>query len=773
MADHDAGRGSLRQAAAEGPRFDLRFEAGRGLLRLARPLRAGLCRLDRLELSLGHFGPLVNVSGGPSRFRTRRSTVRRALLRFDPRELCGAAATLGVRLELSGQGADGVFHGALIEEPGAISFDAFVEPDRSDLVVHIRDVRCALDGPTSPWHRLCSAARRIGLEPDVGAGTLRLTRPTRALLAEALVTCGWRLPDERAAEVGFPRLSEGHLWLELGPSILTAPPSAALDVREESRLLGAALACSFSDDLDGALDAVRGAQRRLGARPGAEPHLARAAERLWASLCIERDAAPEQDPAEQSQQADPLLLSLALRAALRRRDADRAASAALGMAQVEPVARVAVEGLLAASELFAETNPLRAHDLVRAAASRAPADPQLVLRRIELAEAAGRASEIDQVVHRAMASTLPRADRGRLAVSAALALERAGALEAAEELWRDARGVAPDDPFVLEALAGLLARRGDRATAVERLDQAAEAHFASGDSKAAARVGMRAAELLAGTGRVAAAERRLEQAAAQDDADPALWCTLARIRMRLGDVPAAAAAYDAVLSIGARAGASLPSALVEAACFHLEDAEDREEARRFVEELERRAAKDARTGALRRRLDAAATVGEPASEMRAGADVGALLRAIDDTRPEDTRRLRAGVEEIIRAARRSNELGAVAERLVEMGRLPEDPDLLHTLERHAIDPAARAEIARRACDALRDAGRQPEAALALCRAGLALRDTATLRAALDLAEREEAFVEALEIVRITLELVGDGPARAVLLARRARIEQRA
>ena len=69
-------RGASR--ASPTPRFDLRFEAGHGFLRLARPLDAGGARFESLELSLGRVAFPIDLTDGPLRFRTRCTRVRRA-----------------------------------------------------------------------------------------------------------------------------------------------------------------------------------------------------------------------------------------------------------------------------------------------------------------------------------------------------------------------------------------------------------------------------------------------------------------------------------------------------------------------------------------------------------------------------------------------------------------------------------------------------------------------------------------------------------------------
>jgi hypothetical protein len=261
------------------------------------------------------------------------------------------------------------------------------------------------------------------------------------------------------------------------------------------------------------------------------------------------------------------------------------------------------------------------------------------------------------------------------------------------------------------------------------------------------------------------------------------------VRLRLGATDAAGAAYASLLGLGARGTATLPPALVEAACFHIEERDDMESAEPFVDLLARRSQGDARVAVLRERLvrarreasgDAASDIGRARSELGGSPgdvapppDLDSLLDAIEAERePGDARD--SAIRGALSAARAGSDpaaLGLLAERLAELDRLPGDVALLDQLERHAIDPRPRAEIARAAARILRAEGRLGPAALALARAGAILRDAATLRAAMDLAEGAGAWAEAFEAVSVALEVVGDGPARASLLARRERIEK--
>ena len=781
-----------RAGSFDGPRFDLRFEAGRGLLRLARPLSAGPARVVALELSLGSVRFPLDVTEGPMRFRTRRTVVRSARVSIDPRELVRWASSRGVRLEIASPLEGGAFAVSIADEVGPIAFDAAVVSDGADLLIAAEGVRTATDGPATPWARIDRMARKLGLELDVERGAWRAKRPVRRILARALVTRGWRLPDERAIELGPPRLVDGELVLELGPSVA----GSARVLLDEARLVAPVVERLVASDVTGASDRVHALVRRFEDRPGAEGSAREHVRRLACAVAIERVGGEGDASRAAEGDDDPAMLTVGLRAALRGRDEGLAIALAERLAVIDPAPSLAAEALLAAGELVADTQPERARALLSRAVSRKPADTSLLLRCIDLAELGGDASTIEALARRALSSPIATHERARIATAAARALEQSvrlgdpfgarepshargasegAAISAAEELYAEALAATPDDPDAVAGLGAARARRGDRDGAVARFDRAAELYDARGDDDAAAKMLMRAGELLAGSGRLAAAEQRLERAAFLADGDAAVICALARVRVRLGALSNAANAYQMLLGAGARATAAMPAALVEAATFHLDELRDPDAAAPFVHHLARRSGKnDPRVTAMEQKLAAAGESDERGPRLTTGgtADVTSLAAAVErHGEPGDARD--AAVRAALDVARGSSDpsaAGRLAERLAELDRLPGALPLLEDLERLAIDPAPRAAIARAMSRVLRARDRSAEAALALARAGMILNDAATLRGALELAERTESWAAALEIVALALDVVGDGPARGALLARRTYLE---
>lgn len=154
------------------PRFRLRVQAGEGRLELAQPLMAGPWRVVSLDLSLGRLHEPVDLGGGVARFRHRRT-----------RMLAGRAC-----IELPE---------SLDDESGRPTVVAVEGPD---LMAPAQGaVERVLVG-------MGATVERIG-------DKLRVVRPMHALLTEALVVRGWRVPDDRGARL-TARFDQGMLWLE-------------------------------------------------------------------------------------------------------------------------------------------------------------------------------------------------------------------------------------------------------------------------------------------------------------------------------------------------------------------------------------------------------------------------------------------------------------------------------------------------------------------------------------------------------------------------------
>jgi len=289
------------------------------------------------------------------------------------------------------------------------------------------------------------------------------------------------------------------------------------------------------------------------------------------------------------------------------------------------------------------------------------------------------------------------------------------------------------DPWLDVALARAEERLGDQDAALERWERASRSPLTlpetfEGLARQLVRRG-RLGEALAALERAAElyqrADRRTSSARAQ--------LAAARIALAGGEPHAARERLTSLLDAGTDDAALLQelvafSARVHRACGDVARADQAEGT--LAQHVDR-AGMDASDDAVSALLEAA----RGAMSDDAGARADALLDVVARVRPGDPR----GV------ALREGEQAA----------------LLAQIE----TSTERATLARTAADKLRARGRLADACRVLLRAGELERDLTLLRVAIDLAERSGAtlFGEALDR---TLAVVGDGPARAALEARR-------
>jgi Tfp pilus assembly protein PilF len=755
--------GSLYIAEAEGPRFDLRFDAGRGLLRLSRPLPAAIGRTVALELALGRVSFPVDVTRGASAFRHRRTQVRSGSFRVELSELGRAAEARGVRLSIGDTPDDDAIAVGLSDDFGCLGLDVVPFVEGRDLCFAVRSHRAVTDGPSNPFRRIAAILAELGLSFDDAGGFFRLEQPARKLLARTLCTRGYRLPDDRGVDLSRPHRVEDAFFLTLG-DLEPSDDEVSLAAAEEARFRAPVLARLRMDDVEGAADEVTMLVQRLEARRRAEPDIARRAIELGLLVDAER-------PGAEARVLDALLAershfaaATAVRLSLRIGDGRRATEVIQEMVSTEPLADLVVEGLSLVSGELSKSDPRAALALVSRAAARRPSDARLALERVELARRENDHEEIHRAAKKALGAALSSRDRARVASAAARAFERLGRQKDAERLYREALFASPDDPDALTGLAGLYAARGDRAAAVLRLDRAAAAHTTGADPEKAAAALYRAAELLARMGKLSAAEERLVRGLRHTPTAPALACALARVRAEVGDLDGAASAYDVLLSLEGHGGPALTHALVEAACFCLDDLDDGVGARPFVEMLARRSPSDSRLGPLMHRIER----GERTVPGSIPAEARRRVSEADLDDEEDDR---------TDAERAPDVDGLAHTELVGLDHIGStfagdltDPDALRALESRAEEPVRRATLARALSNALRRRGDDVEAARALARAGVLDRDMSAIRAALDLAERAKAPAAVREIVDRALTIVGEGPAREMLLRRRKAAE---
>lgn len=178
------------------PRFDLRFEAGRGRLVLRRSVPAAPAQVEALTLSV----PLprrFDLAGGTDRLRHMRSTLEDAEVEVRWRALARVIERAGVQLGLRGL-RGGRIAVALRDSAGVLSAELDVLADGVDVLFGLRRLDWVRQAPRPALERLADELGRLGLQWIAADGVFRLRRPLRSLLAEVLLPAGYRLPEERA-----------------------------------------------------------------------------------------------------------------------------------------------------------------------------------------------------------------------------------------------------------------------------------------------------------------------------------------------------------------------------------------------------------------------------------------------------------------------------------------------------------------------------------------------------------------------------------------------
>lgn len=596
--------------------FSLRFEAGRGVATLARPVASAVSTLTRLVMDFGRLQPPIDLRAGANRFKHRRARVIELEARLDLDALARVLSRNDLEMRVLGTSPEKL--SLVLRDPvRTIALDLLPAWEGCELVLAVRNVRAALEGPRSAIADALDSLHGYGAEMDPDLGVLRLGDPLLELLTEALVPHGWRVPELASIARRAPLLEGRHLVLRTGTSNVIADETRAAleDARVLAPLLTTLVSKDGKDALHVATELSAKTQRKL-----------LPLEAISADIALAVGQPPTTIPPD---------VSLCLRAAVQRDAPEAIAEYACELGSTEPCDEIAIEGLRASSSLLRELDPSVAADLSARAFGRKPRDGTLAL---EWLERASRAPTSEPLIHalRSLQKTFVGPMRGSVLRGAAALLDRAGDKGAALAAWEEACQLAPNDAVACEGLARALGASDRHDEALAAWDRAARLHS---DPDHAARALMSAASEARATSHMMGAASRLESAVARvrsDELHAEAWRELARIRCEMG-----------------------------------------------VAELERE-------------------VKEPSN----------------------------------------------------------------------VDPRKRAQAARAIAERLRASGHLGDAALALAQAGVFLEDSATLRAALELAEKAEAWKEALFIIDRAIELVGDGPARGALEARRDAIRMR-
>lgn len=470
---------SVRSAIRiDAPKFDLRFERGRGQIRLGRPLSSSLASFDALAMELDVRGRL-SLRGGAARFRHHRSRLRTASLVVRPSVLIRLAREQGVSLAIDRASEDLAV--SIRDAIGTIAFRGIVAFDGPDLLIFPRGLAFVRRGPVSPWSRLRAAARELGFEWAADVGAFRWRRPLRSLLADALLPHGWRVPEERGLSV---RTDGSRVWAEHGPA---ATPSAeacaegnelALRLEDDHPWIDhEAYAIGPWGDFERALDDEDVDASRALLRAGSSAWLYAEAVLTWVDVfgdLVEDHELGERlldalsrIPEEGASWTDAVEL-LATRGQIA---ALRLANAALGgplpRARRATLAAIAIEGILdhADPSELALADGL-ANDLMAEAELLSPELPRVIAARAALEHRAGRSEAAVRAWTRAAdATTSPRRAARWRRRAAELVLGMHGPA-AAEPLLRQAlmelERSGSDEPTLVAQLASVVAERGER-----------------------------------------------------------------------------------------------------------------------------------------------------------------------------------------------------------------------------------------------------------------------------------------------------------------------
>ncbi len=214
---------SPRLAAVRAPRFDVRMRSGAAQLVLSEPyVGSGFRILEmtaEVELTAG-----VSFTGGSRHFRSAASVLRSAVVRLQPTAWLPHDCTID-RL-------DGEIGAAIFDKDGAVACRLLPHFEGPDLHLHVASADWVRASGESAIERINAVGRRLGLLTHDATHALIVRRPLRAILAEALLPHGWRLPDERS--VGFA-LELGEAWTLVARG---APKDGSVHV---PTLVGAAL----------------------------------------------------------------------------------------------------------------------------------------------------------------------------------------------------------------------------------------------------------------------------------------------------------------------------------------------------------------------------------------------------------------------------------------------------------------------------------------------------------------------------------------------------
>ncbi|MCA9547191.1 MAG: tetratricopeptide repeat protein, partial [Myxococcales bacterium] len=492
--------------------FALRLEQGRGRLVLGPRGVGDLFTVDRLELALRSVPARLDLSAGVDRFRHHRGEVEVLQLHADDHDVgrwlrARAGERVFQDLELHASDGDLVVVGA-VRGPRPAPFllrarlaPASVAGDRA-VLVSVYEARiytpCAMTAPAVAREVLVA----IGLEDALIGPTVAVLDPIDHLLFEVCAELGWKVPGRDELRLSDIGASGGQVRLSAGrKATRRLGPQGLAGIIEDGGARGRRFLADYeAKSLFQAIEAlvaeghheraIRAYERQLDLHPdhpfvsgrlmqlyGADPHAGADAMALARARLNQADDDPDG------------LATLAVVQARR----GVAGEAADSLARLARSAERQGESAEAAQALWARAVVLAPEDPRGAIAA---LEGALALRRRlpgalrALSDLYGRVGDWAAALHtreRLLAGEAePSRRRALLLELGALALNEAGAIEAAAAYFEQVLADQPDDIAALDGLARAHQQAGRLLPAVRSLDRATHILQQRGDAEGAA-----------------------------------------------------------------------------------------------------------------------------------------------------------------------------------------------------------------------------------------------------------------------------------------------
>ncbi|HEX7665073.1 MAG TPA: hypothetical protein VF407_11195, partial [Polyangiaceae bacterium] len=710
--------------------------AGVGI-ELGKEARLGPLRVTSLSVALPTTRFPVDVSGGVSRFRHKRGTLRELSLEVDlerakkwgAREVRGivAAGTSQLWLAVAKHGASI----AVADEEGksVLALDVAVEARGDSLAFY--PLRARGVGLPAPASALAIAAlEALAGKTAVREGAAFVVESAVDSLARALLPeAGARAPE--TADVKWTSIAPARdAWI-LHASHVGAPfePHAlAARAHETAALLRAADDALHARQYDEARHLALALLERAPRHPEIVARIAEidqhVGSRAESALGLVGEA--ERDP----EFASPLRWA---RAALLAETGDvtGAIAAFASAAEREDAPVLAARGFEAAADL--STDPIEALAWIDRAVARTPSSRRLVARRLDLRLGAGRLDEAMADAERLEAQARGAKERYRAWMDVANAYKKAGFSTHAATFFERALRFAPDDVDALSGLGHALVREGRAARGVALLARAldlADALLRKGSALPEGywRAVVELAEALADAmGDRPAAVARVRSVPNDVKEAPLARLLEGRWRADLGDLAGASLAFARLRELAEEAPAGttdLVPFLREAATFEEAARGDVLAAHRFAALALRLAPNDPTTAADYKRIAAKipglrAPAPVPAREAES-AEPPSTPAPITSVSEEDLATLDARADELARKLQADASNEAVADELAavltKLGRDMEMFALVSARVEDAPDDTTRAkwlprqiEVLKRLENAARAAGEEHQA----------------------------------------------------------------